>query len=64
MCQKQIGYQIKKNGKTATLELKGCPNMWFYNVWSPKKGFVATGWRKTEQEALKAIQVILAAKGV
>jgi hypothetical protein len=32
---------------------------YLYSVWHPHKGFVASGWRKTESEVRKAIKVVV-----
>lgn len=52
---------LSKNGKTATITLR--PSGEFhYNVWHPSKGFIASGFRKTEADAIKAAETVLKAK--
>lgn len=57
----EIEMKIKQGNKSA--EIKLLDERFYFSVWSEKRGFIASGFRKTEKEAIKAATIVLAAKG-
>ena len=51
-------------GRRATVEIaiQNGDETYHYSVWDPRKGFIAGGWRHTEQDAKKVAEVVLKSK--